>query len=192
MPETPTVSKQGCPGPCLPLVVSRHRRSLDQRRTKGGDEAAEFPTILDGHRRRAERSTALAIVVHRTSKCSPIGWSRGPQVTPLTPNARPVKTSIGSNLTRAARTNVWCHLLAADCCPHWAANSAPESQGLASLDAKLTSNIERGEASDEALPADIDRPTPYPMNIDRCATELSIDLGVLHRQGLALSARGIS
>ena len=87
---------------------------------------------------------------------------------------------------------MWCHLIAADCCPHWAANSTPESQGLVSLDAKLTSNIERGEASDEALPANIDRPTPYPMNIDRCATELSIDLCVLHQQGLALSARGIS
>ena len=63
--------------------------------------------------------------------------------------------------------------------------------GLASLDAKLTSNIERGEASDEALPADIDRPTSYPMNIDRCAAELSIDLGVLHWQGFAINARGL-
>ena len=85
MPETPTVSKQGCPRLCLPLVVSRHRRSLHQRRTKGGDEAAGFPTILDGHRRRAERFTALAIVVHRTSKCPPTGWFQLPQVTPLAP-----------------------------------------------------------------------------------------------------------
>ena len=66
----------------------------------------------------------------------------------------------------------------------------PESQGLASLDAKLISNIERGEASNKALPVGIDRSTSYPMNIDKCAAELSIDLGVLHWQGFAMSARG--
>ena len=192
MPETPTVSKQGCPARAFHLLSV----AIDVRLTSAGTKAAvrlwSFQPLWTGHRRRAERSTALAIVVQRTSKCSPMGWSWGLQVTALTPHARPVKKSIGLNLTRAARTNVCCHPLAANCCPHCAANSTPESQGLASLHAKLTSNIERGETSDEALPADIDRPTPYPMNIDRCATELSIDLGVLHRQGLALSARGIS
>ena len=46
--RNPNSFKTGVPRPCLPLVVSRHRRSLDQRRNKGGGEAVEFPTTLDG------------------------------------------------------------------------------------------------------------------------------------------------
>ena len=92
--------------------------------------------------------------------------------------------SIGSSPIRTAgKKNLWPHLLVADCRLQRTANPKPKSHGLASLDAKLTTNIERGEASDKALPADSDCSTHCLMKTGRCATKVE------HRCWRVASAR---